>query len=780
MTKKQLPITDQGDRRFRSLHQPWRKKKDSPLFRLTTEQAKRTSFPEGCPVIYNFQRRDNRAGASSSSSSSSNNAVLEAREGIIQSIFLNKDKRRFEFQIERWDSTESESLPFFDTALEDDIAYAIHCPVLVNRSAKLGGSGEEIEAKVMFAKPVNKNGEIIMSYIVQYSSIQENQLIMEEGVTADRISYHLNMVDMNEKHIIGYNAGEEEPRIPFEQSSVEGASQKEAVENNDSRPIIEGTHNSQSPSVCAEEQTENQKISLMKDQPIKNTTKDEDHSLSPNSNTMPQTYVFVEKPIWPSKHSTDFDSSLTNDFSYDIYGKIFEPPDNTSSPKSNTMSKDNQSSDNKIKKFEHSELTSTNSILHRYSGDRSRILSNSDPGFRSDRREEAYELSRKVKKPDVSECTKCSKTGEELKCQLTVPLWVLDSQEDLFVNLVGLERSGKRPCKQKRIYANTDCNPSIPGYSSGDAMKPMKITITPHRKYHGPDPCIILGKAISMVEEYIQDYTQENSSNGSNARLYFELRLGSRPSPLLPWLESGAIQTSNNLWVQLLELPCVTHGWTTNSVRRVQLIASLISRRDHQGIHESSSDALIAIGIDKKESDGSDTTSMCKHCISGLEVKKEIQRHSKSSSKNTALDSKNCTYLPRLDLGDTGTTRDMMMSESSKRTALEKLNSLKIHDFAFILRSDGQWTYAIIADKQDDRILFVVDADGQTKKLCKKYWSNSIRLVNPREARFNSTGENTKKQTKKGRNSKRKRSKPKNDGKLQRHQSMHGILRKSV
>jgi len=121
-------------------------------------------------------------------------------------------------------------------------------------------------------------------------------------------------------------------------------------------------------------------------------------------------------------------------------------------------------------------------------------------------------------------------------------------------------------------------------------------------------------------------------------------------------------------------------------------------------------------------------------------TKKKRQEHnsrSSSSSKNaTNVGDHRSTFLPHLDLGDVGATRDMNAFEAilSIPIALERMNCLRVHDFVFLLRSDGRWTYAIIADKQDDAIRFVVNTNGDTKVLSRKRWYGSIRLVKPTSA----------------------------------------------
>ncbi len=106
------------------------------------------------------------------------------------------------------------------------------------------------------------------------------------------------------------------------------------------------------------------------------------------------------------------------------------------------------------------------------------------------------------------------------------------------------------------------------------------------------------------------------------------------------------------------------------------------------------------------------------------------------------------TYLPHLKLGDRGSPQDMLHvkhdgtslapssdcddddDENIKFT--KAMDLMQVHDFAFVRRSDGvSWTYAIVADRRHDSILFVVDTEGSTKVLSKRLWRDSISFVNP-------------------------------------------------
>jgi len=118
---------------------------------------------------------------------------------------------------------------------------------------------------------------------------------------------------------------------------------------------------------------------------------------------------------------------------------------------------------------------------------------------------------------------------------------------------------------------------------------------------------------------------------------------------------------------------------------------------------------------------------------------------------------KNNTYLRKLNLGDVGIPRYIVPADSSPSLALEKINSLQTHDFAFVLRSDGQWVYAIIADRQVNFILFVINTRGDHMILRKEDWATSIQLVNPKEA---SSPNTTRKNAVNGKKARNKQQRP--------------------
>lgn len=113
------------------------------------------------------------------------------------------------------------------------------------------------------------------------------------------------------------------------------------------------------------------------------------------------------------------------------------------------------------------------------------------------------------------------------------------------------------------------------------------------------------------------------------------------------------------------------------------------------------------------------------------------------SSPSTKKLSRKHTY----QLGDTPQSNSHMTIAESMKHAIDSADSLKVHDFAFVLRSNGEWCYSIVAQKnspsdsvdehgqavknyEDANILFVTDTKGSTKCIKMKHWGKMIRLVN--------------------------------------------------
>merc|ERR1712226_162259 len=112
--------------------------------------------------------------------------------------------------------------------------------------------------------------------------------------------------------------------------------------------------------------------------------------------------------------------------------------------------------------------------------------------------------------------------------------------------------------------------------------------------------------------------------------------------------------------------------------------------------------------------------------------------YKKSVSEPTKL-----TRKHRYQLGDAPHSSKHMVIPTSTKSAFQNASILNVHDFAFVLRSNGEWCYAIVAKKnipsetkqnrksdqilEDAHLLFVTDTKGSTKCIKMKHWGNMIR-----------------------------------------------------
>lgn len=87
--------------------------------------------------------------------------------------------------------------------------------------------------------------------------------------------------------------------------------------------------------------------------------------------------------------------------------------------------------------------------------------------------------------------------------------------------------------------------------------------------------------------------------------------------------------------------------------------------------------------------------------------------------------------LTAYSVGDKGREEDMIVHTSKKDTAAA-VALLRVSDAAFVRRSDGNWTYAIVKDRTDGNdasIKFKVNARGSTKSFPMSQWGSYIRRV---------------------------------------------------
>lgn len=86
--------------------------------------------------------------------------------------------------------------------------------------------------------------------------------------------------------------------------------------------------------------------------------------------------------------------------------------------------------------------------------------------------------------------------------------------------------------------------------------------------------------------------------------------------------------------------------------------------------------------------------------------------------------------LTSFSVGDRGNPEEHTMIASKKETAAA-VALLRVSDAAFVRRSDGNWTYAIVKERTDASIKFKVNARGSTKSFPMSQWGSYIRKIKP-------------------------------------------------
>jgi hypothetical protein len=127
-------------------------------------------------------------------------------------------------------------------------------------------------------------------------------------------------------------------------------------------------------------------------------------------------------------------------------------------------------------------------------------------------------------------------------------------------------------------------------------------------------------------------------------------------------------------------------------------------------------------------------------------------------------------------LGGVARPQDMLIDPNPQR-AHDRAASLHLNSFAFVLRSTGDWTYAIVSDGPNQRgpdasIKFIVDTKGRTKVIKARHWSQYIRLVNDAE------NQDFKKTANKKTDTKAKIMSSSSDNELARLTSFHRAVRR--
>ena len=85
-------------------------------------------------------------------------------------------------------------------------------------------------------------------------------------------------------------------------------------------------------------------------------------------------------------------------------------------------------------------------------------------------------------------------------------------------------------------------------------------------------------------------------------------------------------------------------------------------------------------------------------------------------------------------LGDSPRCHSHMIVETCPKSAIERVSRLNRHDFAFVKRSNGSWSYAILADRHvainnEEHMMFVLNGMGYTKIVERSQWGKCVSCV---------------------------------------------------
>ena len=199
----------------------------------------------------------------------------------------------------------------------------------------------------------------------------------------------------------------------------------------------------------------------------------------------------------------------------------------------------------------------------------------------------------------------------------------------------------------------------------------------------------------------------------------------------LPWADENGTIGKYTGEVSVSIHSCLPHGHGS----LVYSDGRTIKRLWDLGLPIPAQDSTSSPFVDKSGTERTTTSPSCVkdlHCLS-----QKGEDTVKTSSHKPSVKSRERIVIlpPQFHLGDIGSPQDMMI-ESNPSKAFKSIDSLKIHDFAWVKRSCGTWVYAIVAivksDQDDSKksIKFVLDKKGSSKTFKSKYWIDHIRLVN--------------------------------------------------
>lgn len=117
-----------------------------------------------------------------------------ADKGVVRSAFFHVEKNTIIYRVERQSTTTKlESSVNMVSVKDEDIAFAIHCPILIKVEDDVMGT--QMDGEIISIQPVidKKRGRRKILYTVLLNSKEGDAVRVEDNVQADRISYRLSL-----------------------------------------------------------------------------------------------------------------------------------------------------------------------------------------------------------------------------------------------------------------------------------------------------------------------------------------------------------------------------------------------------------------------------------------------------------------------------------------------------------------------------------------------------------------------------------------------------------
>ena len=154
------------------------------LINFTPNETSKLSYPIGCPVWYNFENSDSND--------------MKFCHGHVIGAGMDCITRKFVYKIQKADSASvghggcKESGPF-DFVFEDDVTYAMLCPVRVSVEC-----GREFDGEIICSSPIRNesghNNNHIYSILL---FIGQNKMKVQHGIQSNQVKYRQKVAEQH-------------------------------------------------------------------------------------------------------------------------------------------------------------------------------------------------------------------------------------------------------------------------------------------------------------------------------------------------------------------------------------------------------------------------------------------------------------------------------------------------------------------------------------------------------------------------------------------------------